>query len=117
MASTSVKWTTKSISFNVDKAQKVNLKFFLNHPTQTEARLFLDNMKLSFRNNEVTGIEEVGMNDDLNIYVVDGYIITEDNQFAEVYDLSGRLISQKNRLQPGIYVVKCGNKTKKVLVD
>ena len=117
LASTSVKWTTKSISFNVDKAQKVNLKFFLNHPTQTEARLFLDNMKLSFRNNEVTGIEEVGMNDDLNIYVVDGYIITEDNQFAEVYDLSGRLISQKNRLQPGIYVVKCGNKTKKVLVD
>lgn len=65
------------------------------------------------------GIEEVNTPDQavsLNAYANNGYIVVEGEEDYTVTSLSGSPVPAKAQLAPGIYLVKAGMKTAKVMV-
>lgn len=64
-------------------------------------------------------IEEVGADAaELKAYAKNGYIIVETDEPYEIYSVSGgAALSPDTQLVPGVYIVKAGAKTVKVLVD
>jgi hypothetical protein len=55
-------------------------------------------------------------NNDLKIFVNDGYIIVEGVPDFRVYSINGSLVSSDSQLEPGIYIVQANNKVAKVII-
>lgn len=65
------------------------------------------------------GIEDVNAGDEsalLKVYASDGYIVVEGEENYSVTTLSGSPVSTNSQLVPGLYIVRAGAKTAKVLV-
>ena len=67
---------------------------------------------------DATGVEEVNSgNNELVAYAKNGYIIVEGADEYTITTLDGVEVSAKAQLAPGVYIVKSGNQTTKIIVE
>lgn len=68
---------------------------------------------------DYSGVEDV-TEDDVNVKVVDGAVVAEGCGEMEIYSISGQIVyrgaGSADNLAPGIYAVRAGGKTVKVIV-
>ena len=111
-------WTTKNILFQIEEGEKATINVHLDHKDgNDEGILYLDNFGLKRVTDYMNEIEDIVVEEDNNLIIQDGFVVTKDNTPITIFDLSGRIISSNNRLQPGIYVIKYSDKTKKIIIE
>lgn len=75
---------------------------------------------------ESTGIDDIFLTNMFNVYAQAGhlYVESETSEDITIYDINGRQILQvkntKNadtQVRRGVYIIKCGDKSKKIVVE
>lgn len=102
----------------------------LNEGSETEETIWLADTKsindgfpiLSYMDTEATGITSQKLNDNVSVYPTDGRIVVEgaDGKQMQVYTIDGRMVYSGKAAnvssKSGLYVVRVGNKSYKVVV-
>ena len=102
----------------------------LNEGSESEETIWLADTKnindgfpiLSYMDTEATGITSQKLNDNVSVYPTDGRIVVEgaDGKPMQVYTIDGRMVYSGKAAnvssKSGLYVVRVGNKSYKVVV-
>lgn len=102
----------------------------LNEGSESEETIWLADTKsinngfpiLSYMDTEATGITSQKLNDNVSVYPTDGRIVVEgaDGKQMQVYTIDGRMVYSGKAAnvssKSGLYVVRVGNKSYKVVV-
>lgn len=79
-----------------------------------------DDFRLYFLEAVPTGIEEISAGSAapaLIAYSVDGYIVVENEESYTITTLTGGVVSKDSKLAPGVYIVKAGTRSTKIMVQ